>query len=671
LYIGMSDMQVKWYRKILEKDIDAVNGAGGKRESKTRLLNIVMQLRKCCNHPYLFEGAEPGPPYTTDEHLIQNAGKMLMMDRLLLRLKQQGSRVLIFSQMSRLLDILEDYCVFREYKYCRIDGSTAHEDRIAAIDDYNKPDSEKFIFLLTTRAGGLGINLTSADIVVLYDSDWNPQADLQAMDRAHRIGQTKQVVVYRFVTENAIEEKVLERAAQKLRLDQLVIQQGRAQIAAKAAANKDELLNMIQHGAEKVFQTKGPTGAFAQKEGDLTDDDIDNILKHGEMRTAQLNARYEKLGIDDLQKFTSESAYEWNGQDFTNKKKEIGINWINPAKRERKEQSYSMDKYYKQALSTGGRVADTKPKAPRAPKQVTVHDYQFFPPTLRDLQDRETAYHRKEIGYKVPLPEGADEDLSDREAERALDQAEIDNATPLTEEEQEEKQRLSQQGFADWNRRDFQQFVNGSAKYGRKDYEAISDEVDSKTPEEIKAYAKVFWVRYTEIADYPKYISLIAAGEEKTRKIENQRKMLRKKMLQYRVPLQQLKINYSVSTTNKKVYTEEEDRFLLVLLDKYGIDSEGIFERIRDDIRESPLFRFDWFFLSRTPTEISRRCTTLLTTVSREFEDPSVSKSAANGKAKREVEEDENDEDSVLGMGPAKKKSKNGVKVRNTFCSDV
>jgi len=666
LYIGMSDMQVKWYKKILEKDIDAVNGAGGKRESKTRLLNIVMQLRKCCNHPYLFEGAEPGPPYTTDEHLVFNAGKMVMLDRLLVRLKKAGSRVLIFSQMSRLLDILEDYCVFREFKYCRIDGGTAHEDRISAIDEYNKPDSEKFIFLLTTRAGGLGINLTSADIVVLYDSDWNPQADLQAMDRAHRIGQTKQVVVYRFVTENAIEEKVLERAAQKLRLDQLVIQQGRAQIAAKAAANKDELLNMIQHGAEKVFNSKGATGALAEKGAELNDDDIDEILKHGEQRTAELNARYEKLGIDDLQKFTSESAYEWNGQDFTNKKKEIGINWINPAKRERKEQSYSMDKYYKQALSTGGRTADAKPKAPRAPKQVTVHDYQFFPGMLRDLQDRETAYHRKEIGYKVPLPEGADEDLSDREAERALDQAEIDNATPLTEEEQEEKQRLSQQGFADWNRRDFQQFINGSAKYGRKDYEQIADEVDSKSPEEIKAYAKVFWQRYTEIADYSKYISLIEAGEEKTRKMEHQRKMLRKKMQQYRVPLQQLKINYSVSTTNKKVYTEEEDRFLLVLLDKYGVDSEGIFERIRDDIRESPLFRFDWFFLSRTPIEISRRCTTLLTTVAREFEDASAPKGVngtTNGKGKREPDDDENDEDSVLGMAPAKKKSKNGVKV--------
>ncbi|SZF06304.1 unnamed protein product [Blumeria hordei] len=665
LYIGMSDMQVKWYKKILEKDIDAVNGAGGKRESKTRLLNIVMQLRKCCNHPYLFEGAEPGPPYTTDEHLIYNAGKMAMLDRLLIRLKKQGSRVLIFSQMSRLLDILEDYCVFRDFKYCRIDGSTAHEDRIAAIDDYNKNDSEKFVFLLTTRAGGLGINLTSADIVVLFDSDWNPQADLQAMDRAHRIGQKKQVIVYRLVTENAIEEKVLERAAQKLRLDQLVIQQGRAQTAAKAAANKDELLSMIQHGAEKVFNTKTATGILAEKGSELNDDDIDDILKHGEQRTAELNARYEKLGIDDLQNFASESAYEWNGQDFTSRKKEINISWINPAKRERKEQSYSMDKYYKQALSTGGRTADTKPKAPRAPKQVTVHDYQFFPGTLRDLQDRETAHHRKEIGYKVPLPDGPEDELSNREAERALDQAEIDNATPLTEEEQEEKQRLSQMGFADWNRRDFQQFINGSAKYGRKSYSAIAEEVDHKNEQEIKQYAKVFWSRYTEVADYSKYIGLIEAGEEKLRKVDHQRKMLRKKMAQYRVPLQQLKVNYSVSTTNKKVYTEEEDRFLLVSLDKYGVDSEGIHERIRDDIRNSPLFRFDWFFLSRTPVEISRRCTTLLTTVAREFEESTSTKtlnSNASGKHKREIEDDANDEDSKRSTGPAKKKAKNSMK---------
>ncbi|KAI1500774.1 chromatin-remodeling complex ATPase-like protein [Biscogniauxia marginata] len=661
LYIGMSEMQIKWYKKILEKDIDAVNGAGGKRESKTRLLNIVMQLRKCCNHPYLFEGAEPGPPYTTDEHLVFNSGKMALLDKLLKRMQKQGSRVLIFSQMSRLLDILEDYCVFREFKYCRIDGGTAHEERIAAIDDYNREGSEKFIFLLTTRAGGLGINLTSADIVILYDSDWNPQADLQAMDRAHRIGQTKQVVVYRFVTESAIEEKVLERAAQKLRLDQLVIQQGRAHPGAKGPAGKDELLTMIQHGAEKVFQTKGGTGITA-KGSDLNDDDIEEILAKGENRTKELSARYEKLGIDDLQKFSSESAYEWNGENFGARKKEIGMNWINPAKRERKEQSYSVDKFYRQAIY-GTSKAEAKPKAPRAPKQVPVHDYQFYPPRLRDLQDRETAFYRKEINYKVPLADGDDENLSEREAERALDQQEIDNATPLTEEEQEEKQKLSLQGFSDWNRRDFQQFVNGSARYGRHDYDRIADEVDSKTPAEIKAYAKVFWQRYTEIADYNKYLQVIDAGEERMRKTEHQRKMLRKKLQQYRVPLQQMKINYSVSTTNKKVYNEEEDRFLLVLLDRFGIDSENVFERIRDEIRESPLFRFDWFFLSRTPIEISRRCTTLLTAVVKEFEDVHPTKSnGVNGKSKREPDDEENDEDSILGMAPAKKKAKNGVK---------
>lgn len=659
LYIGMSDMQVKWYKKILEKDIDAVNGAGGKRESKTRLLNIVMQLRKCCNHPYLFEGAEPGPPYTTDEHLIYNAGKMLMLDKILTRMKKQGSRVLIFSQMSRVLDILEDYCVFREHKYNRIDGSTAHEDRIAGIDEYNKPGSEKFVFLLTTRAGGLGINLTSADIVILFDSDWNPQADLQAMDRAHRIGQTKQVIVFRFVTEQAIEERVLERAAQKLRLDQLVIQQGRAQQAAKAAANKDELLNMIQHGAEQIFETKGPTGLLASK-SDLSDDDIDEILKHGEERTKALNARYEKLGIDDLQKFTSENAYEWNGEDFTkNAKKDIGVSWINPSKRERKEQSYSMDKYYRQALSTGGRTADNKPKAPRAPKQVQIHDYQFFPPQLRDLQDRETAWFRKEIGYKVPLPDHEDMDEDDKEAERALEQREIDDATPLTEEEQEKKAIMSEQGFGHWNRRDFQQFINGSAKHGRHNYGLIADEVDGKVEKEVREYAKVFWQKHRDIQDYLKYIGTIEAGEERARKLSHQRRMLKKKMEIYRVPLQQLKLNYSVSTTNKKVYTEEEDRFLLVMLDRYGIDGEGIHERIRDEIRESPLFRFDWFFLSRTPIEIGRRCATLLTTVAREFE---AGDGKTNGVSKIRQRDDE-DEEMEEEIAPAKKKAKNGVKV--------
>ncbi|KAK6438052.1 chromatin remodeling complex Adenosinetriphosphatase [Oleoguttula sp. CCFEE 5521] len=669
LYVGMSQMQTKWYKQILEKDIDAVNGAAGKKESKTRLLNIVMQLRKCCNHPYLFDGAEPGPPYTTDEHLIDNSAKMIMLDKLLKRMKAKGSRVLIFSQMSRVLDILEDYSVFRGYQYCRIDGSTAHEDRIAAIDDYNREGSEKFLFLLTTRAGGLGINLTSADIVVLFDSDWNPQADLQAMDRAHRIGQTKQVHVFRLVTEHAIEEKVLERAAQKLRLDQLVIQQGRAQQQIKQAAGKDELLGMIQHGAEEVFKNEGGYGAFVNSDSKDDDDDIDAVLAKGEERTKMMNSKYEKLGLDDLQKFSTESAnaYEWNGESFVAKKKEIGLNWINPAKRERKEQSYSMDKYYRTALMTGGRTVDTKPKIPRAPRQQAMHDYQFFDPRLGDLQEKETAWFRKENKLQAPLAEGDDEDLEARLEDQALEQKLIDEAEPLTEAETAEKEQLATQGFGEWNKRDFQQFISGSAKYGRHDYDNIANDIDSKEVTDVKIYAKVFWRRHKELENWEKHVRAIKEGEMKAARVIEHRDMLRRKLKMYRVPLQQLKLNYTVSTTNKKVYTEEEDRFLLVMLDKFGLDSEGIYERIRDEIRESPLFRFDWFFLSRTPIELSRRCTTLITTVAKEMEGATNGTNGAGKENKRAVEEDDEEEEEApakkrVSAGGAKNKVVNGVK---------
>jgi SWI/SNF-related matrix-associated actin-dependent regulator of chromatin subfamily A member 5 len=438
LYVGLTTTQRKLYQKILEKDIDAVNGAGGKKEGKVRLQNVVMHLRKCCNHPYLFDGIEPGPPYTNGEHLVDSCGKMVVLDRLLKRLKAQGSRVLIFSQMSRLLDILEDYCEMREYKYCRIDGQTSHEERIDAIDAYNAPDSEKFLFLLTTRAGGLGINLVTADIVIIFDSDWNPQADLQAQDRAHRIGQTKQVYVFRFVTENAIEEKVMERAAQKLRLDQLVIQQGRLSQQQKASS-KEDLLAMIQHGAQDMFNSTEST---------VTEDDIDNILRRGEEKTKELNSKYSQIGIEDLAKFTSESTgsvYLWEGDDYNNKRKEdgsnIGDNWIQPAKRERKV-NYAIDDYYREAMRVTPK--NTAPRAPRPPKHPNFYDFQFLPKELLDIYQKEIYHYRRTIGYKAgSLPSKDDSDKQDTQEEIEAEQKKIDEAEPLTEDEQELKDKLS------------------------------------------------------------------------------------------------------------------------------------------------------------------------------------------------------------------------------------
>ncbi|KAG0256341.1 hypothetical protein BG011_004610 [Mortierella polycephala] len=605
LYVGLTPMQRKWYQRILEKDIDAVNGAGGnKREGKTRLLNIVMQLRKCCNHPYLFDGAEPGPPYTTDQHIIDNAGKMVVLDKLLKRMKEQGSRVLLFSQMSRVLDILEDYCVFRGYEYCRIDGQTNHEDRITAIDEYNKPDSSKFIFLLTTRAGGLGINLVTADIVVLYDSDWNPQVDLQAQDRAHRIGQKKQVYVFRFVTENCIEEKVLERAAQKLRLDQLVIQQGRMSLQQKSA-HKDELLNMIQHGAADLFSSNTDASSY--------DPDIEQVLRRGEEKTVELNQKYSNVGIEDLAKFTNAegSAYDWQGEDWSNKRKADGsLLWITPAKRERKA-NYAVDDYYRDAL----RVAPkgTTVKAPRPPKALNINDFQFYPARLNELQEKEVLFYRKSIGYRVPKAVGAEAaSMTEEEIEeqQQQEQALIDTAEPLTEEEVAEKEQLLDQGFENWNRRDFISFYKACEKYGRNNLTEIANEIDGKTLQEVKAYSKVFWKRYTEVSDHERIVAAIEKGESKLQRQSDIQEQLCAVIHRHRVPLQQLKITYNQTKT--KNYTEEEDRFLIVMLERLGYGTDDVYDRIRDEIRKSPLFRFDWFLKSRTPLELSRRCAYLV-----------------------------------------------------------
>ncbi|CAH6719070.1 ISWI chromatin-remodeling complex ATPase Isw2p [[Candida] jaroonii] len=621
VYVNMSPMQKNWYQKLLEKDIDAVNGSS-KKESKTRLLNIVMQLRKCCNHPYLFEGAEPGPPFTTDEHLVFNSQKMIILDKLLKKFKSEGSRVLIFSQMSRMLDILEDYCHFRQFEYCRIDGQTDHGDRVNAIDEYNAPGSSKFVFLLTTRAGGLGINLTTADIVILFDSDWNPQADLQAMDRAHRIGQTKQVKVFRLITENAIEEKVLERAAQKLRLDQLVIQQGtKSNIGNQSnkAASKDELLDMIQHGAAEIFKSNDKKKE--QSEESEEDIDIDKLLMESESKTLELNKRYQKLDLNALQNFTNdESVYEWNGENF--KKKEvggitnIGHAWINPGKRERKE-NYSVDVYYRDVLNTGRNVK-TGPKQPR----LNIYDHQFFPIKLLELAELEKKHYLKLINHKVELKSGEESTLEQRKRDQEIEQLEIENSRPLTDEEKQEKEQLLTMGFGNWNRNEFQKFISMSAKYGRNSIQLISSEFDTKTIDEIRTYAKKFWTDYKYIDGYEKFIANIEAGEEKIRKLKIQKECLRRKLAQYKYPLQQLTLKFPPASSNKKVWSEDEDRYLIVSLYKYGLDNPEVYERIRTSIKDSILFKFDFFLRSRNTAEISRRCQTLLACIVKEMDPP-------------------------------------------------
>ncbi|KAI0391437.1 SNF2 family N-terminal domain-containing protein [Xylariaceae sp. FL0594] len=158
---------------------------------------------------------------------VTDSGKLAKLDQLLFKLKEGGHRVLLYFQMTRMIDLMEEYLTYRNYKYCRLDGSTKLEDRRDTVHDF-QTRPEIFVFLLSTRAGGLGINLTSADTVIFYDSDWNPTIDSQAMDRAHRLGQTKQVTVYRLITRGTIEERIRKRAMQKEEVQRVVIQGGGA-----------------------------------------------------------------------------------------------------------------------------------------------------------------------------------------------------------------------------------------------------------------------------------------------------------------------------------------------------------------------------------------------------------------------------------------------------------
>lgn len=262
----LSNTQIFWYKALLMKDISLLASTiGGDDDeenehkatgSRGKLLNnLIMQLRKCCLHPFLFPNAEINPDDTSLHDLIGASGKLAVLDKLLRSLYQKGHRTVLFSQFTSVLDILEDYCNMRGWNYCRFDGSTARATRNYIVNSFNEPGSDKFIFLMSTRSGGMGLNLQTADTCILYDSDWNPQPDLQAMARVHRIGQTKTVHVYRLVTDGSIEERMVERAQKKLYMDRMVNTAGGAGVdeGNDIKVTGKDVVSTLKFGCNAVF----------------------------------------------------------------------------------------------------------------------------------------------------------------------------------------------------------------------------------------------------------------------------------------------------------------------------------------------------------------------------------------------------------------------------------
>ncbi|CAI5758413.1 unnamed protein product [Candida verbasci] len=295
LKCNLSGLQYVLYQQMLKHNALFVGAeVGGAKSGIKGLNNKIMQLRKICNHPFVFEEVEAvlNPTRLTNDLIMRVSGKFELLDRILPKFKVSGHRVLMFFQMTQVMDIMEDFLRWRDMRYLRLDGSTKAEDRQDMLKEFNAPGSEYFCFLLSTRAGGLGLNLQTADTVIIFDTDWNPHQDLQAQDRAHRIGQKNEVRILRLITNDSVEEVILERAHQKLDIDGKVIQAGKFDNKSTAEEQEAFLKRLLEADAN----------GNDDEENDLDDDELNEILARSDEEKALFNrmdqSRKEKKLIE-------------------------------------------------------------------------------------------------------------------------------------------------------------------------------------------------------------------------------------------------------------------------------------------------------------------------------------------------------------------------------------
>lgn len=361
--VFLTPIQKKYYKAIYEKNTSFLF-KGAKASNAPSLMNVMMELRKCCNHPFLIRGAEERilaeaagvlkpngenigenivAKETTDylnifgDQLVKSSGKMVLLSKLLPKLFSGGHKVLIFSQMVKVLDLLEELVKLMKYKYERLDGSTSATSRSASVERFNKKSADRFVMLLSTRAGGLGLNLTSADTVIIFDSDWNPQNDLQAMARAHRIGQTRAVRVYRLLTAKTYEMHMFHSASMKLGLDRAVLahtrqQQGEGEDSkpkdkSERASQAKEIDELLKKGAYDVF--KDEDDSEAKK---FMETDIDELLEHSSKKVTYGDTKGSSLssGLGSFSKAsfvadTGDGAQDVDLDDPDFWKKSIGL----------------------------------------------------------------------------------------------------------------------------------------------------------------------------------------------------------------------------------------------------------------------------------------------------------------------------------------------------------
>nr|XP_020471103.1 chromodomain-helicase-DNA-binding protein 4-like [Monopterus albus] len=485
--VELSPIQKKYYKFILTKNFEALNTKGG--GNQVSLLNVVMDLKKCCNHPYLFPTAAMEAPKMPNgmydgSALTKAAGKLLLLQKMMRKLKEGGHRVLIFSQMTKMLDLLEDFLEHEGYKYERIDGGITGGMRQEAIDRFNAPGAQQFAFLLSTRAGGLGINLATADTVIIYDSDWNPHNDIQAFSRAHRIGQNKKVMIYRFVTKASVEERITQVAKKKMMLTHLVVRPG---LGSKTGSmSKQELDDILKFGTEELFKDEGEGENKEEDSSIIHYDDhaIDRLLDRNQDATddTELQSMNEYL--------SSFKVAQYVVKDEDEEEEEV--------QREIIKQEESVDPDYWEKLlrhhyeQQQEDLARNLGKGKRIRKQVNYNDG-----SQEDRADWQDDQSDGQSDYSVASEEG-DEDFDER--------SEANSRRPNRKGLRNDKDKplpplLARVGgnieVLGFNSRQRKAFLNAVMRYGMPPQDAFTTQwlvrdLRGKSEKEFKAYVSLF-----------------------------------------------------------------------------------------------------------------------------------------------------------------------------------
>lgn len=488
--VELSPMQKKYYKYILTRNYEALNPkSGGQTVS---LLNVMMDLKKCCNHPYLFPVAAEEAPLGTHgnydtQALIKASGKLVLMSKMLKLLKDQGHRVLIFSQMTKMLDILEDFLEGEGYKYERIDGGITGTIRQEAIDRFNAPGAQQFVFLLSTRAGGLGINLATADTVIIYDSDWNPHNDIQAFSRAHRIGQANKVMIYRFVTRNSVEERVTQVAKRKMMLTHLVVRPG---MGGKGANfTKQELDDILRFGTEELFKEE---------------DGKEEAIHYDDRAVGELLDR-SKEGIESKESWANEYLSSFKVASYSTKEgdneEEVDTEIIKQ-EAENTDPAYwikLLRHHYEQHQEDQAR---TLGKGKRVRKQVNYNDG-----SVAQTENREdSTWQENGSDFNSDFSQGSEDDKEDDDFDEKNDNGELSRRSKRRLERREERDRplpplLARVGgnmeVLGFNARQRKSFLNAIMRYGMPPQDAFNSQwlvrdLRGKSERNFKAYVSLF-----------------------------------------------------------------------------------------------------------------------------------------------------------------------------------